>query len=724
MPECSINIESVEVTPCDETSNTYELIVAITHSNGAGDINILGQTFTPLETAGTENFTLVNLPANGDADIDVIAYFVDNEACTDTEAAAFSAPEACAETPECSININAVGASDCNETNNTYELEVDVSYENSIGNININGQVFETAAASGSEIFILTDLTADGETEIDVIAYFEEEASCSTLLQMAYNAPEMCNDGPICEIVITSVETSECDPESNTYELTVGLAYDNGAGDLIINGTTFTLDSPSGTGFFTIPDLPALGLTDLDVLAFFADNEDCLVLEESAFDAPENCTAPGECTLNIVSVAVNNCNADNNTYDLNVELAYTNNISAAEIEINEQLFEVDGSGLEIFTLTNLAADGTENITVSAFFAANDSCSALLENAYDAPLDCTCAADAGSINISSNFVCWGDEITFFTEDFLLGDPTAGYVGIGVSPVSDALYPPSCYALYEGDEVVYMNEESVDLPKNIELYAYSFIGVGEAFNYDVFCFDFSAASAPFVLLQPLTINGSNLPNVINNGNGTSTVLMQLSGGLPAFDDNEQYTVTTYGTNYTGNNTVADNTTLNFQVLDSLAWVVTITDASDCIATVNGQAMFGGEMVDLNNTILNFDEDAGTVTIVYEGEEITLDTEPLAINVGINDDLNTPLIAAKAYPNPASTHLTLQYVLPKPDDVQIQLYNATGQIVQTHQQANLAAGAHTTTIEVADLATGIYFYVLQSNGKQFTERLIISQ
>jgi len=74
----------------------------------------------------------------------------------------------------------------------------------------------------------------------------------------------------------------------------------------------------------------------------------------------------------------------------------------------------------------------------------------------------------------------------------------------------------------------------------------------------------------------------------------------------------------------------------------------------------------------------------------------------------------------PNP-SNHLTeITYFVPQSQQLSLKLYNLLGKEVLTIEEGLKSSGYHSVKINVEQLASGAYFYRLQSDKKQITKRL----
>jgi len=93
--------------------------------------------------------------------------------------------------------------------------------------------------------------------------------------------------------------------------------------------------------------------------------------------------------------------------------------------------------------------------------------------------------------------------------------------------------------------------------------------------------------------------------------------------------------------------------------------------------------------------------------------------------NGSLEADFSGIKISPNPFTLTTTLTYSLPSEQPVDIQIFNAVGNLVaQPVQQALQAAGEHEETFEASNLPAGVYFLVMQTGGQKVTKRLVITR
>lgn len=86
-------------------------------------------------------------------------------------------------------------------------------------------------------------------------------------------------------------------------------------------------------------------------------------------------------------------------------------------------------------------------------------------------------------------------------------------------------------------------------------------------------------------------------------------------------------------------------------------------------------------------------------------------------VNNNFNL----VKAYPNPASTEVSVSFRLNKAADVNVTLTNTVGQVVGSKSIASSSNGV--AVFPTSGLANGVYFYTVEANGQRETGRVVVS-
>ncbi len=77
---------------------------------------------------------------------------------------------------------------------------------------------------------------------------------------------------------------------------------------------------------------------------------------------------------------------------------------------------------------------------------------------------------------------------------------------------------------------------------------------------------------------------------------------------------------------------------------------------------------------------------------------------------------------YPNPFTDQAVLSYELDSKTKVEINLYNSSGELIQTLLSEQQEAGKQELQFSSGNLPVGIYFYRITTDSKQATGRMIL--
>jgi methionine-rich copper-binding protein CopC len=77
---------------------------------------------------------------------------------------------------------------------------------------------------------------------------------------------------------------------------------------------------------------------------------------------------------------------------------------------------------------------------------------------------------------------------------------------------------------------------------------------------------------------------------------------------------------------------------------------------------------------------------------------------------------------FPNPFNPSTTIEFNLPKTADVRIDIYNTAGQKVKTLLNSQMQAGSHQVKWDASGMASGVYYYKIQSGEIQGVKRMIL--
>ncbi len=88
----------------------------------------------------------------------------------------------------------------------------------------------------------------------------------------------------------------------------------------------------------------------------------------------------------------------------------------------------------------------------------------------------------------------------------------------------------------------------------------------------------------------------------------------------------------------------------------------------------------------------------------------------------DAGAPTGGVDASPNPFNAITTITYQLPEAGNVNLSVYNLSGQRIATLVDGVKSAGEHTITWDASEYSSGIYFYRLVAGDEVFTKRMTL--
>jgi hypothetical protein len=77
---------------------------------------------------------------------------------------------------------------------------------------------------------------------------------------------------------------------------------------------------------------------------------------------------------------------------------------------------------------------------------------------------------------------------------------------------------------------------------------------------------------------------------------------------------------------------------------------------------------------------------------------------------------------YPNPFNARTTIEFNLRQDSQVKISIYDISGALVRTLVDGHLAAGPHTAVWDAGEIASGVYYYRLTTEGESQVKKMIM--
>jgi hypothetical protein len=205
----------------------------------------------------------------------------------------------------------------------------------------------------------------------------------------------------------------------------------------------------------------------------------------------------------------------------------------------------------------------------------------------------CGADSGTASVSDNFICWGGSVNYAATGYSLGTtpPANRYVGLAVSSSNNVTAIDNNFQfvqLYNTPTQTYTHNVS-PFVFNTPLYLYSYIGEGTApGTINTACTDVSAAAGPFVFLEPISTDTAQY--ACDLATNTANINLVASGGMPAYNAAQKFTVSVSGATYSGATQVSNNQTITINVANNSTWSVTFTDSEGCTGTIGDTFVIG--------------------------------------------------------------------------------------------------------------------------------------
>ena len=152
------------------------------------------------------------------------------------------------------------------------------------------------------------------------------------------------------------------------------------------------------------------------------------------------------------------------------------------------------------------------------------------------------------------------------------------------------------------------------------------------------------------------------------------------------------------------------------------------SELTLTVDGQAVTLSELVNNSRVDLRFGIDtAGDIYILTKADGVVRklvpdDTTTVGIASSGNDVPPEGYRLQQNYPNPFNPSTTIRFSLASRSTVQLNIFNANGQLIKSVVNGNLSAGDHEVTWHAANQPSGIYYYRLQTAEGSLSRKMVL--
>jgi Zn-dependent metalloprotease len=103
-------------------------------------------------------------------------------------------------------------------------------------------------------------------------------------------------------------------------------------------------------------------------------------------------------------------------------------------------------------------------------------------------------------------------------------------------------------------------------------------------------------------------------------------------------------------------------------------------------------------------------------------TVGTRPSPVEPTAPDEAPAAFTLLQNYPNPFNPVTTIEFALPRPSVVKLQIFDLLGREVATLLDEEKSAGTHRITWDATGFASGLYIYRLQTDGFTATRKLMV--
>lgn len=98
--------------------------------------------------------------------------------------------------------------------------------------------------------------------------------------------------------------------------------------------------------------------------------------------------------------------------------------------------------------------------------------------------------------------------------------------------------------------------------------------------------------------------------------------------------------------------------------------------------------------------------------------------ACDNAVGDLEDKGFVLSQNMPNPANNTTTIFYSMPSEGDVNFEIVDITGKIVERTEIGNKGAGEYKLVLDASHFSNGVYFYSMTINGQKITRRMVISK
>ena len=170
-------------------------------------------------------------------------------------------------------------------------------------------------------------------------------------------------------------------------------------------------------------------------------------------------------------------------------------------------------------------------------------------------------------------------------------------------------------------------------------------------------------------------------------------------------------------------------SWPVMDNIPsdWEITLTDLeTGAVVNMQEEEFY---TFDIQNPIGQLHTDP-LQPVTVDANAVYRNTVPARLKVTMSgfglgsEDGSLPVEFAlhPAYPNPFNPSTMISFDVPELQNVSVQIFNITGQLIETLINGNIESGKHEVIWDAGNLPSGIYFVQLKSGEKTITQKLTL--
>ena len=519
-----------------------------------------------------------------------------------------------------------------------------------------------------------------------------------------------------CIISDISAGTQTACDGNNQYTQEVIITHTDApdGSQLIVNTQHFPIATSPQTVVLT--GLPA-NAAAVNITANISTDINCARTENNVFTAPSACVSTA-CVISSVTAGTQTSCAGNNQYTQQIIVTFANAPSSGTLLVNGQSFSIGNSSPQTITLTGLTADGAA-VNVTASFSMDSDCTKTVTSLFTAPVSCTASTCTTYTNTTSISIPEDEATTILSTINVPSNKTITDVNVIAIHGTHEYIFDLVFKLTspDGTTVTLIQNECFDLV---------------SFNQVVFSISLddeattSTVPCPIESITPIQPLG-NLSD-FNGENALGDWVLSVEDDL-AIDGGvlNGWSLEICGTSDNPSDPCAMNTlAIDDRPIASETYhsggTITSTGVVEPSSDVTFKAPSGIRLLSGFNAKISSIFLAKTEACV-----IALDS-PVAADERHHQTTSFTQSALKTtqltiFPNPFRETFTIDYSLPNPTSVTIDLFNVNGQKVATlvNQQAT-NPGRHKFHYDGQVLEAGLYYINLRTERSVETKQVIV--